>query len=332
MSYRESILTGAKQATRLHDQLRTKERIEQTGGRIDVFGSALQLDATVIFRNLTGILGAYMREGGINGILVTTQRRLQVQRFTGAHEMGHCYMGHTPGIIDGEEILGGQGADLAPVEIEANGFAAEFMAPRWLLAYHASRQGWNAASITQPAIIYQLALRIGLSYEATCRSLVNHQLVSVDVGRALRDVPVKEIKREIVPAEYAPEKWYGDVWLLTERDRGARLEGHPDDLFVLKLAEKSTAGYLWNIDALRAEGFDILTDHGIDVSQTTLGAEVLREVTAGGAKNVMGQVSLQQRRPWEHGSAPLAELTLSYDLAGKEEGYSRVLRKKINAA
>lgn len=332
MSYRESILKGAKQATRLHEQLRTKDRIEQTGGRIDVFGSALQLEATVIFRNLTGILGAYMREGGVNGILVTTQRRLQVQRFTGAHEIGHCFMGHNPGIIDGEEILGGQSADLSPVEIEANGFAAEFMAPRWLLAYHATRQGWNGSSVKQPAVVYQLALRIGLSYEATCRSLVNHQLISIEEGRALREVAVKDIKREVVPADYAPDKWYGDVWVLTERDRGARLEGHPDDLFVLKLSEKSTAGYLWDIDALRAEGFEIFTDHGIDLSSGTLGADVMREVTAGGAKNLLGQVSLQQRRPWEKEAAPLAELTLNYDLAGKEEGLSRVLRKKLSAA
>src|SRR5262249_48341014 len=103
MARREAILEGTQAAQRLHAQLRTKEAFERTGSsRIDVFQAAGTLGALLLFRPLSGLLGAYLGKPNfpMSGILVSTQRDLHVQRFTAAHEVGHCFMGHTVTSLD----------------------------------------------------------------------------------------------------------------------------------------------------------------------------------------------------------------------------------------
>jgi hypothetical protein len=41
---------------------------------------------------------------------------------------------------------------------------------------------------------------------------------------------------------YRPQDYRGDVWLLTERDAGTRIDGSRNDLFVLRLEEHSGGG------------------------------------------------------------------------------------------
>src|SRR6266853_2383698 len=148
MNSREAILNGVKAADALHEELGTKETIQgRHRGSIDVFGSILKRGACLVFRPLDGLLGACI-DG--QGVIISTNRPLAVQRFTGAHELGHIALKH-PLSLDGEEILVGEavkGTD--DIELEANAFAAEFLLPRWLLAYHAKRQGWNSESMRNP--------------------------------------------------------------------------------------------------------------------------------------------------------------------------------------
>ncbi len=58
------------------------------------------------------------------------------------------------------------------------------------------------------------------------------------------------------PILYLAQDYRGDVWLLTERDAGTRIDGSRNDLFVFRLEEHSGGGYLWNIDQLKASGFE----------------------------------------------------------------------------
>lgn len=102
-SRREAILHGTKEAARLHRDLGIRAKIEGRGGRIDVFGAILGLDLPLLFRPLKGLLGAYL-PGPYPGIMVTNQRALPIQRFTGAHELGHAVMKHE-GSLDDESIL-----------------------------------------------------------------------------------------------------------------------------------------------------------------------------------------------------------------------------------
>jgi Zn-dependent peptidase ImmA (M78 family) len=274
-----------------------------------------------VFRPLEGLLGFCIRQEGVAGVVVSTQRPLRIQRFTGAHELGHVVLGHAAS-LDGEEILGRGGGLRNEIEIAADSFASSFLLPKWLLQMHARRQGWNRASMSDPRAVYQLALRSGASYEATCVALERHGIIEASTRQALVNTERRRIKSELLEG-FEPENYHVDVWVLTEKDQGATLEGQPDDLFILRLSEHAGAGYIWDAAGLAASGFAVLRDkRDIPPPEKGIGGPVTRLITARTLAASSGTLDLQQRRPWEDGE-PLATLAVSYELFGKEVGMPR---------
>jgi len=336
-TYAGSVRNGSMAATRLHEALGTRERMQQHGGSVDVFDASLQLKLPLLLRPLRGLLGAYLPTPR-PGVLVTTQRPLSIQRFTAAHELGHYRLDHLPS-LDDESILrrlaipnnarGLFGPNMQ--EVEANAFAVAFLMPRWLIQWHCARQGWTQESLAQPLAVYQLALRLGTSYEATTWTLQRLNLISATVGNTLRATQPRAIKAEIL-RDYRPADFRGDVWLLTERDGETRVNGSRNDHFVLQLNEHSGGGYLWNVDELRESGFAIVRDDTDDTDHEGIGNATTRSVTAAPAAPNEGRLALSEARPWEL-DAPLSELVLTYDFTGpEEEGLSRVERRRALAA
>lgn len=332
---RAAILTGAKAAHTLHRDLGIKEQIERSGGgRIDVFGAIAKLGATLMFQPLDKLLGAYL-PGEELGILITTKRPLPVQRFTGAHELGHLYMRHEPS-LDDENILRrapfSTGGRVNRQEREADAFASMFLTPSWLLALIVERQRWTANDLSHPTHAYQLSLRLGTSYRATCYALERHKVLSREECARLIDVEPKEIKEQLLTG-YEPPDWRSDVWLLNEYDQGALIEGGRNDLFVVRLRENSGAGYLWNFDQFRDAGFALVDDDREEDSDQAIGGVLTRKVTARSEDRAQGQVTLQETRPWLS-EAPLHELLLRYDLRGPESPgmWEPELRRVLQAA
>jgi Zn-dependent peptidase ImmA (M78 family) len=316
---RAAILTGAKAAHTLHRDLGIREQVERSGGgRVDVFGVIAKLGATLMFQPLDKLLGAYL-PGEEAGVLITTKRPLPVQRFTGAHELGHLYMHHEPS-LDDDNILRrapfSAGGRHSRQEREADAFASMFLTPAWLLALNIERQGLTARDLSHPPNVYQASLRLGTSYRATCYALERHKVIGRDQRERLIDVEPKEIKQQLL-AGYEPPDWRSDVWLLTERDQEALIEGGRNDLFVVRLRENSGAGYLWNFDQLRDAGFALVNDDREEGNPEAIGGVLTRKVTARSDDRVQGQVVLQEARPWM-ADAPLHELLLRYDLRGPE--------------
>jgi hypothetical protein len=319
-------------AARLHVQLGTQEALTRGGGSVDVFQTIFGLRLPLLLRPLTGLLGAYI-PAPTAGVLVTTERPLNIQRFTAAHELGHFRLGHQPS-LDDESILRRMAANDERVpgpelqEVEADAFAVSFLMPRWLIHWHCHHQGWFAEALTDPRIAYQLALRLGTSYEATTWTLQRSNLISAGAGETLRGTPPRKLKADLL-ADYRPPDYRGDVWLLTERDEGCRIDGSRNDLFVLRLNEHSGGGYLWNIDQLRESGFAIIRDTTESADVEGIGGPLLRRVTAGVEAPQRGRVALAESRPWQS-NAPITELTLDYDLTGPEEkGFSRAERRQL---
>ena len=217
MTKRDAVLEGAQAAARLLDQLGVRKAVEASGGSVDVFGALLALDTALVFRPLDGLLGACIR-GPVPGVVISTQRPLRIQRFTGAHELGHVVLGHTMS-LDGPEILGRSGGLRNDHEVAANSFASAFLLPKWALQMHAHRQGWNRKSMSDPHAVYQLSLRVGASFEATCIALERHGIINATTRRNLLNKPRREIKVELLDG-FEIENYYPDVWLLTERDEG----------------------------------------------------------------------------------------------------------------
>jgi predicted secreted protein len=329
MVRRDAILEGAQAAARIHDQLGIRQTVEASGGAVDVFGAILTLNVVLMFRPLDGLLGACLPGPGV---IISTQRPLRVQRFTGAHELGHVMLNHEVS-LDGEEILGRAWLkNRDDVELAADSFATDFLLPKWLLQMHASRQGWNRESMSDPYAVYQLSLRAGASYEATCAALERHKIIDRWTREHLADVPRRKIKKQLLDG-FEVENFRRDVWLLTERDDGLTIEGAPDDLFVLNLVEQGGAGYLWTTDGLVKEGFAILRDqrHIPDVD-TAIGGPVQRELMARAMEPARGTFALELKRPWEESGPPVGSLHISYDLFGKEVGMPRAVRRTLARA
>lgn len=317
-------------ATRLHRDLGVQARIVRDGGRIDVFDTIARLDVPLLFKPLEGLLGAYLNEP-VPGVLITTRRPLSVQRFTAAHELGHHQLGHRPS-LDDESILrrspfaAAAGGDMQ--EVEADAFASAFLLPRWLVAWHCERQGWTDEDLHKPEIVYQLALRAGASYLATCWTLSRYNVLSRVAARQLADIELRTVKQRLL-GEFRPADYYADVWLLTDKDVGHRIEGGPADLFVVRLREHSGSGYLWRLDELDANGFAIVDDGREDLTgEDVVGGPVIRRITTQSRRRQSGEVRLSERRPWQP-AQPLHTVVLPYDLTGPErEGWSRAERRQ----
>ena len=328
--YAGAVRSGTMAAARLHQQLALRDQVESRGGAVDVFSAIQVVDLPLLLRPLQGLLGAYLSEPA-PGILVTTQRQMSIQRFTAAHELGHFQLRHKPS-LDDESILCRMPMSSEPTadlqEIEADAFAVEFMMPRWLITWHAARQGWTVQDFKRPNIVYQLALRIGASYEATCWTLVRHKFIQESLARELLDTQPRTLKEGLLES-HKPKDYRIDVWLLTERDAGTRIDGSRNDLFVLRLEEHSGGGYLWDIDQLKASGFGIVRDELESLDGDGIGGPVIRRVTAAPPETRRGYLYLDERRPWDT-DPPISSLKVEYDLTGpEEEGLSRAERRSL---
>ena len=328
-NYAQAVRKGARSAGRVLRQLGVREQIEGAGGAINVFAASSELDVPLLFRPLDGLLGAYLKFP-TRGILVTTQRPLSIQRFTAAHERGQCVLDHQPS-LDDESVLRRMMINEQPdndrQEVEADSFAVAFLSPKWLIANHMKRQGITVAHLRRPNVIYQLSLRLGVSYEAFCWTLVRYQMIAPRQARELLGTQRRALKEALL-AGHRPTNYRGDVWLLTERDAGTRIDGSRNDLFVLKLAEHSNGGYLWNIDELRDSGFVIVRDEVVEIENDSIGDPGVRRVTAQPPGDYRGRLVLDEARPWDL-EQTLTRLELNLDFTGpEEEGLSRVERRE----
>lgn len=330
-NYAGAVRAGAMAAARIHRDMTLKETIEARGGNVDVFKAIHQLDVPLLLRPLKGLLGAFLNKPS-PGILVTTERPMSIQRFTAAHELGHFIMKHEPS-LDDESMLRRMPINAQPAsdlqEVEADAFATAFMLPVWLLGWHMMRQGWTVDNFRRPSTVYQLALRLGASYEATCWTLVRNNLIDRKLARELLLTKPRELKAGLLEP-YEPENYRGDVWLLTEKDADTRIDGSRNDHFVLRLKEHSGGGYLWDMDQLNASGFAIVREELEAVDGDGVGGPVVRRVTAQPTSSYRGTMALDERRPWDPDDTPLTSLEVEFDLTGpEEEGLSRAERRDL---
>lgn len=310
MSQRNAILNGAQRAAELHAEMGIRRDLGFGDRPVDVIDVVHQLGLMLLFRPLTSLLGAYLPSVGAGGILVTTQRDLHVQRFTAAHELGHHVLQHSAPSLDADVGYVGRGEangyDLQ--ELEADSFAAEFLLPTWLIVAHAKRRQWGKSDLRKSDIVYQLSLRLGVSYSATCWALYSNKLIDFATVRALTKTQPKECKQRALPGHTPPSWARKDVWVLSKHDQGAEILGNPDDVLVLSLEEHVNAGYVWDIAPLASAGFQITQDERIDGGSNLIGGSVIRKVVAEGA--VERHVCIEEKRPW----APSNELRSLFEI------------------
>lgn len=325
MDTRKVRLRAAAAASKLHRQLGLKGLIREGLSPIDVYGAIHQLGVPLLFRPLQGLLGAYLSTPA-QGIIISSADSLYParQRYTAAHELGHCFMGHESS-IDSEADLNRTAAsiDTAPAyEAEAEVFASEFLMPKALMVSTAKRAGWMAKDIKKPAIVYQLSLRLGTSYSATSYALRSHELISRSELSVLNDVRPKQIKEQILNGDITLDSYHSDVVVLSERDHGRLLILKPGDCMILRLTEHTSGGFQWQLRQSNP-GLQLLRDNRTLVDEgSRIGQPVQRNLTFRGHEFV--QLGLAEQRSW---GGPMGnELSLLADFRGREEGLPRSLR------
>ena len=324
---RQAILQGTQAAQRLHARLGTRKSVEAgTSSRVDVFGTADALGAVLLFRRLKGLLGVYFPPplSPVPGIMVSTARDLHVQRFTAAHELGHLYMQHTPSLDEEVGLWRDGSRDVQ--ELAADAFASEFLLPRWLYLYHATRHQWDTVALQDPQNTYQLSLRLGASYDAVCWGLQSHKILSPHVVAQLRDVEPKTLKYAALGGRAPLDNAWANVWVATEADHGMTFEGTPDDVVIFRFPEHAAAGYLWDDAQLRAQGFDVIADRRHQDTDDGCGSAITRILITRVREPRRYGASLVQRRPWlPMDAGPTVSIT--FDMYGKEQGLPRHLRR-----
>ncbi len=327
MTRREGILQAVAEASKLLGEVPVGARTS-----FDIVRAVVSRRIPLFFRPLDGLLGANIRsDDGAAGILVTTRRNLAIQRFTLAHELGHILLDHQPHLdtmttVDVQGPYSTPDADLH--EVAANTFASELLGARDLVLRSARRHGWTRKALRQRRNVYQLALRLGLSYKATCWALRTASVLTHEEARCLQKLPVKQIKQSFDPLRLQTNA-RTDVWLLTSADRDTCLEAGPEDLFAVELSDHVAAGYLWRLKgtggAAKVVG-EAPPSLSLDYGGRSTRTVYLRFDAPG-----MHELSFELARPWT--GATLDQLTVNIHALGSEqEGLPRRQKREALAS
>jgi len=246
----DALMAAARKATEVLDEFEARKRIDAGYTRIDAELIASASNVVVMYRKFELLLGGFLVEDATPGIIVNWDRPRGLVHMTCAHELGHFALGHESTSDTTVDIP----RHAALTERTANQFAYALLAPSWLVSQTMRRQRWGRDSIRHPSIIYQMSLRLGMSYKAMVWSL--NRLGHLALSDALRivDVPPISLKRELLGGN-APNNSRNDVWMLTEADRDRILEPGLGDQMIFDLPNHVGSGHLWSVDEAQSEGF-----------------------------------------------------------------------------
>lgn len=318
---REELLRAIKEAAKILDRF----PVVSPRSSYDIVGTVTALDIPLMFRPLKKLWGATVsdEDSDVQGVLITTALDLAIQRFTLAHELGHVLLGHKTSFDETIGFTGRYGPRSRPAEeVAADTFASELLAPRSLLFAVAKQHRWGREALAQPKNAYQMALRLGISYQATCWALHAGEAITRNSAQSLQSEALKKVKLSMAPEKHLENPW-ANVWKLTASDSGSFLEAGPDDLFSVGLSESASSGYLWRlVDA--GSNSEVLGDdvavgerYGQDSDRS-----ILLRLKAPGTHRLV----FEHQRPWS--GQKLAHIDISVDNLGREQdGQARRLKQ-----
>jgi Zn-dependent peptidase ImmA (M78 family)/predicted secreted protein len=324
MNLRQEVLKATREAASIQARFPVGQRAS-----FDVVGAAAELGVPILFRPLDKLWGAFIVVRESPGVLVTTTLDLPIQRFTLAHELGHYLLQHGTHLDNAQTIS--FAARFAPAshpveERAADTFASELLTSKSLMLATSRRHGWKKDSLADPTNVYQLALRLGVSFQAACWGLAAQKVISQRTATELSDYPVKSLKLALAPRTLITNPW-GNVWRLTEADAGSFLEAAPDDLFAVDLCDQASSGFLWEL--VDSGQFARVVEERTDVG-TTYGGPTSRTVFLRFDQPGAHRLVFEHRRPWSNET--LSHIDIQIANYGKEQpGLARQVRERALA-
>lgn len=324
MTARDIRLRAASKANKVHHALGIINLVRNGLERIDIFEALHALEVPVICKPLDGLEGALVLCGNQYGIILSTRTSLYRQRYTAAHELGHYVFEHGL-VLDSGDFIGRASTALnVPIkEQEAEAFASEFLCPKILLISVSRQQFWRSRDLEIPDNVYQLSLRLGVSYRATCISLAANDLLPHHVVNKLLSIRPKEIKVHLAN-DSQPDDYYGDIHVVSRRSPPKLLRVKPNDRVIFDLPEHASAGYMWHLSYEGMEPRTIL-DHSLYGEGTDVWGRIshrsisLEEVTS-------GTIRLREARPWDKSAGPADSMDVPVILEQLERGLPRAFR------
>ena len=328
------IQKAALRASEIYRDSGAGTRVEKDGyTRVDPFWVAAQEGVTVMLRPLDKLLGAFIRQE-TSGILVNAERSAGLIHMTCAHELGHYFMGHDT--TADEKIDYGTSADR--IEQEADWFAYQLLTPRLLLAHVIRRKDWSVQSLKDPLLLYQLSLRLGISYEAALWSLYRQKLLDRPTVQVMLKVQPAEIKRKLVGDKLLdPRK---EVWLLDDHDRSSILEPRPEDQLLLRLKNHVSSGYVWSVDEIAAKGFQLRpilqqSKKPADLSHVVFGGPstadylLVRAATTNLSQAQPIMLAMEERRSWSNDTPASATFVVKAEFEQIHSGLTPAAKKQL---
>ena len=337
----DALMAAARRATEVLEEFEAKERIASGYTRIDAEHIASASDVVVMYRKFELLLGGFLLEDGTPGIIVNWDRPRGLVHMTCAHELGHFALGHESTSDTTVDVS--KNAPL--VERTANQFAYALLAPSWLVAQTMRRQRWGRDSLRNPTIVYQMSLRLGMSYKAMVWSLNRLGHLSLSDALGIVDVQPITLKRDILRGA-APNNSRSDVWMLSDADRDRILEPGLGDQMVLDLPNHAGSGRLWSVDEALSEGFSLKpfvrdarnapSGRSANITVGGDGSMLRYELTTSLEQLSLGEgengeivptveprkktISLSERAPWQPEQAAIDQLSLFAEFERLEDG------------
>jgi Zn-dependent peptidase ImmA (M78 family) len=337
---RDEKFTIIRRAEEVLIRFKQRERVKAGYTRIDPDLIARGANVLVLYRQLEKLLGAFIREKATNGIIINAARPRGMLHMTCAHELGHFFLGHESTT---DETVEEPNVNVA-IERAANLFAYHLLTPKWLVADLMRKKKVSANQLQDPSVVYQMSLRVGISYTAMVWQLHRLELLNVTAAGALATITPATLKRRALGGIQTADGM-SDVWVVDRSDREQILEPGIGDQFVFELPNHLGGGHAWSVDEAASNGFQLrpflqesgstppiidgkaIVGSGPSTIKYGLSFPANSGNSAAGNFNsrlLRHVIALQERRPWDMEEDAIDQLRLETKQEAIRNGYSRV--------
>ena len=252
MTWQSAHRVAAIAAAQAHGDL----GVDTTEVPVEVSAAVHRAGIPLMYRPLPTLFGVYLSGASTGpGVLVNNALTRPVRRHTAAHELGHHRFGHASTVEAGADATNPSAAlgtmrrgDWSDEEKTAESFASWFLIPRRGVLAVLDDMGLAAPRTADQ--VYQLSLRLGVTFAAVVRHLAVLKLISQAQARSWAAVAPAKLKRRLA-GTWVPSTRAIDVWDLTVAARYTPLSAaSPGDIVTVTADPGDECGVLGPADLL----------------------------------------------------------------------------------